>query len=587
MTTWLKGTTTWANLSADLTKLMAGEITDGQGNTCAVADRWVREVGGQDLLRSHASTDVALGDMSNRMGYFALFGAASLGSDDWHSARGAVARVSNVFTSAPGSATRWLVALACTTANSVAGNYSTATLRYMIYNADTGVSISTTSVSPNAGGVATIANGLQVTFSDPSGFLAANQDYWVRQFDTTYMGGIDWHGPMYPMKSGSVTYSVAPVGGTPVTDWDYVDYATAWDNLTMNSWTASDNIYVPRGGFGYGVGIKTNTGLTGNLYTYSYSAAQHKVRFVSQSGASNGQVSLEFYQDLGNDGGTYRRRMGYSRTWLRPFQTSGSVVAGAPVQYWMACGAASVAIVVNGDPLYSGKLSMNMLGMLTPYMPTYDKFPSFVGQTAKDYTADLLSASRPDVFQRYSLWDQKKRQDGSEGRDWQTKWSRCDFNLNSVTRAGSPSGTGSITYSNPGYDAYGEPTMGSSGGRWLFLYGNNGADATALYLNTLLPGVMNKPSPFDSKWWAMEIVAYDTPLHSGYQSNADSSRAIRGVLKDVLFTSSGGWASGDELLDTDTSKQYFLVQADYLGFYYRIRVAANDFRGGIAILESQ
>src|SRR4051812_40247488 len=73
--TWVKGTTTWANLANDLTKLACGEIADGQGTpvTVAVGDRWVREYDTTvNAMRSPASKDQSTGACSMRAGYWAL-----------------------------------------------------------------------------------------------------------------------------------------------------------------------------------------------------------------------------------------------------------------------------------------------------------------------------------------------------------------------------------------------------------------------------------------------------------------------------------------------------------------------------------
>src|SRR5262245_28964895 len=119
---WLKGSTTWLNCVDDLIKLIAGEIPDGQSNTVPLADRWIRETAGQNFLRSPASEDQALPDMSNRQGYWALSINPSITND--------ICRQTTIYSGVPSGVTnnRWIIGLRVNGANSVAGNYSTATV---------------------------------------------------------------------------------------------------------------------------------------------------------------------------------------------------------------------------------------------------------------------------------------------------------------------------------------------------------------------------------------------------------------------------------------------------------------------------
>lgn len=576
MVTWLRGQVQWSDLTNKIIELLCGESADDFAVTAATEDRWQREVAAQNNIMNHNSANRNLGNMSNRAGYFALIGSAVSGGDDWHVALSTVCRCTNVFTSAPGGATNWFVSVAVTVANSVPGNYSTATVEVIYWNADTGVSISSATGSPNAAGVISAANGMQITLSDPSGTLSTKAKF-VRQYSTTYVGGIDWFGPAYWMKgSGAVTFSTAP-SGTQTTDWDLVDITTALTQSSI-SMAGTPDPPRPRGGFGHGVGIKTNTGLSGNLYTYTYASALIKIRLTQLTGGSAGQIEAFYFAKLGFDGvSSYNLGGGWPPSgglWLRPFQTPGSVLSSSLVQYWIAVGPDHFSIALSGDPGVSGKTCFNAVGTHDPIMTDWDVFPSWIGASLADYTA-AINTDSSEVFQRMHLWDQKKFQDLSENRDWQTRWSRCDF-MNGESAKPDGGGSAQVVNQLSSLNLTDIPT--------LFLLGPTN-DSNGFQL--LLSASMLKPSPFDDKWWIMALVGQDHDTVTSNQTEMqDSLRAIRGELKHLYFVPSGGWANGDELIDLDVGETFYLWTPDYLGVYNRLQVSSNNFRGGLAISET-
>lgn len=587
---WLKGQTTWVNLTSDLTKLLCGEITDGGGNTVPLGDRWIRETAGQDCIYPPSTQDVAGIGGSLRTGYFSAF-TGRLASTNVENSPKTVCKQTNIFTSAPGGATKWALVIAVTTANTVIGDYSTARVGYAIFNMDTAVFISANnSLAPAANGNLTITNGCTINISNPTGFILINEVFH-REFTSVYVGGIDWFGPFYHLRNSAVSFSVAPPGSTG-TDWDVVEIphiasmgtgGTSWGS-GGSSYTGV-NLTQQSGGMGGGLGIKTNTILTGALYTCSWTCAGTKMRLANS--ASNGQIDLFAWAGFANDGGTYRRMGGTQRTaWLRPYQTPAQVTNGSAVQYWMSVKANKVCIILNADPAQTGKLCCNWFGKLQNLQePTYDKFPWVCGQanTLNDYTADNTNDNGFDLIAPGYLAHFRSRQDGSEGRDWQTAWIKADGGsmlsndlFNFVSSMVNPAVT---------LQAVGMPSTS----RTL------GVNPTQGLSRHAAPITQQKPNPWDNKWWLYAFYYADWGFTSNDMSNDAIGDAIRSnsdsrfIRADstpfFYWLSQTGWSSGDELTDTATSKVYFLVGADYHSIGARMRIGTNIFYGGAAVLE--
>lgn len=590
--TWVKGQTTWSSLVDKLTKLACGEVADDSSVTVAVGDQWVREIGGQDLLRSHASENVSVPNMSNRSGYWALaWGNYSFANT---AAQKAVCKQNNVFTSTPTGVVsgRWWIRLTVTQANTVAGNYSNLIFSYFGQDADTGATLTSWNNSgavPNSAGVYTLPNGCVVQFSHPDGIIPYGV-VWLRGFTTTYTGGIDYW-PMLNRKAAAPSFSVAPAG-VAGTDYDVVEIPTGYSQLWANNSTAGPayNMHMHQG-----LGFKTNGGLTGGLYTVNWTMAGQKLRLYAGSGAENGRVYLEIgsggavdsvyqgpvYRQYG-DGFNYKKMpwnalagnnqnpAGYGPNgtpWLYPFITPGSVSGGAPVQYWMSVKPNRIAIVLNGDPGYSGKMTCNWVGKMTPYYPSYDTFPWVWGQHA---TSPMPGMG---MHTQWTLVGSKLRADGSEGRDWQTGWMRSD--LSWLTYAG---GVANNPFMNNGFPLW--PVNAFS---------QDPANNNARYW---APMDQTKPSTWDNKWWLYGFVMTDHghSIDGSMAWNAaHDDRFPRGkIASGCLYLpghSSGGWASGDELTDTVTGDKYFLVEADYHSIWSRLQVTTNSYRGGAAIKE--
>lgn len=514
-----------------------------------------------DTIRTPAAKDVATGACANRTGYFSALGVPSTTAP--MSATGpTVCRVTNPFTSEPGTQTlhRWIIRVTVLTANSVAGNYSTATLSTTVLDAD-GFNTSAFGGTPNAAGLVTgMSNGLQVTLSDPSGFLTAGTVF-VRAFSTTYMYGIDcW--PMLYRASGATTFGTAPPG---VAGTDY-------DIVTLGILGSTNGALPDRGGLFCGLAIKTATANTGALYTVSENMALAKCRIFAS--ATAGQLSL----DIGGNrvdtavAGALRCLAGLRITaWCKMFQTPGSVTAASLVQYFLSVKNDGIVLVVNGDPGFSGKLGTAFIGAYTPADPTYDVLPIMANWSTPDFTIDQTDSTGVhwSVITQYGYWPLRRRQDGSEGsRDWQTKWMRGE----------------------------GLPYIGSSGQSATDVAPSvsTGFSPTLSY-QVSVPGVstnpgvvaytarQNKPGP-DGKWWT-----YGYTYAEGNWSSptpAAENQIIRGTQSTrFLHIPGDGWGSGDELTDTSTGTKYLLVIPDYPGIGCRLRNAANTYYGGLAVAE--
>lgn len=650
--TWLTGTTTWANLAGDITRLICGEVaSSGTGTnaaTTAGGDQWVREftrtvtdavtnstttvtsataaftaadVGAHiyvtglptnsviasitngttvvmsvaatasasgltaqichDTIRTKSALDVSTGSISNRCGYFANLGTQGMIAAGAAVTGGlsTVCRVTTGYTSDPSSSGfhRWIARINVQTANTVAGTYSNASIAYQVIDADSGSVLSNSTATPNSAGSTTIANGLVVSITDPSGILTVGT-YFVRGFTSTYMRGIDLWPMLHRQGNTAPSFSVAPPG-VNATDYDILTQA-------CTPVSALTGIVADRGGLFHGLGIKTATGLgSGDLYTVSFSMALFKMRIFNS--ATNGLLSLDVGQSKVDtvNGNALRCAGGLRITnFCKMAVTSGSVTGSTVVQYWLSVKSDGIAFAFNADPGNTGKLGTAWVGAFTPSEATYDVFPMAFSSLVYDYTADMTSDAAHLGFQ-YSYLSLRRRQDGSEGtRDWQTKWMRCEH-LNNTSFPG-------IYWSGTSYIDQTAPAVGTTSQAQLsafvmagFSYDNTTSNFPAM------PARQNKPTP-DGKWWLYSAQLGESGAASASWSEAGQSaeegRWIRGTLTNRWYFIPGdGWASGDEFTDTGTSQKYLLLAPDYAGegFGHRRRINSNSFQGGVAITE--
>jgi hypothetical protein len=521
-----------------------------------------------DTIRTPSVKDVSTGACANRTGYFANVSASISNSGGFLSTVGnGACKLINPFTSDPSTSGfhRWYVVISVIGANSVSGNYSTATLSYQYYDADTGALVGNSNATPNGAGNATLSNVLQVNVSDPSGFLNVNMK-WIRAFTSTYMYGIDWW-PMLPREGSTAPSFTAAPPGVSGTDYDIVRIAAP---------VAASGVYTgyssSRCGPFYGLGIRTATGLGGNaLYTVTTSMALAKCRIFNS--ATNGVLSLDVSGSKPDTANTTTMRGIELRiaTWIKAFQTPASVSSSSQVQYWLSVKNDGIVLLLNGDPGVSGKMGSSWICSFTPSDSSYDVLPVLFNTDVLDFTTDNSGATGICGVQ-YSYWGQRRRQDASEtsaSRDWQTKWLRCDHGA-AVLWAGASA-----------LDISGMISALTS----LYPFGAANGTASGNY-----PSRQYKPGP-DGKWWLYGFQYAEMGFNSSNWQGAavsvvDDLRFVRGShTSRLLYLADTGWNNGDELTDTGTSQKYQLATPDYLGAGIRVRQTTNTYFGGLAIVE--
>lgn len=616
---WLKGQATLATIADKLTKLACGEVADDFAVTTALADRWVRIDAGQDAICTPASEKVALPVMTCRAGYFS---PASAHHPDASTIRGTWYRLSAVAAAMPAGVARCILQLSCRTQNSVAGNYSTASIHCHLINADTGAAIGADqNVTPSAAGVFTYTNGtfsVQVTCGNAeTGLLQqTNQTFqdefrlnsFFRFFNATYLGGIDFW-PMGPkLQPGeSSTFTVAPPG---VAGTDYDKDVKVPAGFTSGSNTNRAMFINAKGGYGYGLGIKTNTGLGGGaLYSVSWNCFGQSIH-MSVNGTQYLMAELNGSSGVRADGGGRTRIHGQRITqWMRMF--TGAPLSSSVIQYWMCVKADRLIVVLNCDPGVGGVLSIAGTWKFTPADPTNHLFSwAWTGPT-NSYQADNSSNGAAYMPCRGVPWVAQVAAKTGDGlpatRDWQTGWMRTDIAMN--TYCGD---NGSSIVGTSGFDgadntggvetdgsadggegtgqAYGGhqspqsttntcvPFMGHPGA-----YGMSAGSGGTLEQSPTFPYTESKPAAGDTRWWLYGHVYTDTP-GTGLLNNLKYC----GKVTDKFFICpTTGWASGDELLDTVSGKTYFLVNPDYSGQGFgKVRIGTNSFQCGIAIEEA-
>lgn len=560
--TWLRGQTTWLDVVDKLTKLACGEVADDSAVTAAVGDRWTRDIGaGNDLIRSHASGNVASGTLANRGGYWSL--VSPIGDRT-------VLKQANLSTSLAASVTRnrWLIVAQVTQVNSVAGDYSTARVGLIGWNPDTGSSFGGLSnFTPNAAGHVTASatfGSIQFDISHPTGIVTLNA-FFVRAFTTTYLGGIDWW-PMLYRKAAAPTWVTAPAGVAGV-DYDIVELPISTTGFAGSVGAAVGSYAAD---FGFGLGYRTAVPMDAAKYEFSFPIAWAKLRLVRVTGTNNGRIRGIFGHSSvdpfdattlvinhGYDAAVTPNGFGTAGSMLRPYQTPGAVTDASLIQYWMSVKADRLLIVLNADPGQSGKLACGGVFSFAPLAsapnPQYDVLPACISWNAEDLTTNTQRIYDP--ITSYTWQELRRRQDGSEApRDWQTKWNRCDAIAND--------------------------------GRQLRLEGGN----TNPLSEDIVPARAAKPSPRDGKWWLYSYWVSDVALESGSSTppilgSGTVDTGWRGTLRDAYYIPSEGWSSGDEL-DAGADGKFFLVAADYHGLPGRKFSASTAAPwGGTAIRE--
>lgn len=587
---WLQGSTTWANLDTDIAKLLCGEINDGVGAN-AGADAWVRDISTAfNSIRTPASVDKSLPAMSDRAGYWKLLTSGTAlgqnpGQTPFLTVAQQLAAISNTAAATHG---RILMLITVASSNTVAGNYSTASVQWRAHDADTGTSLSNGTVTPTAGGIVTLYNGITVTLSDPSGILSVNAQ-WARGFTGTYIFGIDFW-PWYPFRSAVPTFTTAPPG-TAGTDYDLIDQVPA-----SNIGYTGVNGIVPPGGFFTGMGCKTSTSVNGAKYTTNVvKVADQKLAINKSVNPGNGYLDLTFgpmpQDSVASGGGLRPSCCPIISGWLRCATTPASVTGTMAIQYWISVKPTGIVIILNADPGQTGKMGTAAVVKADNVTdPTYDFEPWYATERPNDLPGNQAGTTL--MWTRRTYFGERRRRDGSWGtRDWQTGHMRSDF-LGSL-------GIGF------GFQNWSYMWMGMLNEALGF-----GNDATITHNDTLYGSSMNntvKPES-DGNWhiygFAMSeasrdganiqgnfTVSWPSYYYAAAQGSGISPENAQVVVRGTLVShygriTGGGWSNGDELTDSVTGAKYLLVQPDYPGTMGRMKTGSNQFDGGTAVREN-
>lgn len=523
-----------------------------------------------DSIRTPPSTDIPSGDMANRCGYFTNIGVYAANNL-------ATPNATSVRVTAPYSTSLaswgWTVRITLPFANSTPGDFSGTIVRYWTMNAETGAVISNAvDVATAAGGVATLANGLQVTISDPSGTITPGTSF-VRAFQSGFMYGVDWW-PMWHRTAGAATFTTPPPG-VKGTDWDIVQLPLPNTGHATYSGTHDRSMLT------YGLAIMTATGLGGGArYVVSFPMALGKMRIGP--GATGGSLSLDVGESRKNvivNSAALHTPLRVSQ-WLRAFGSSGAYITTAStVSYAMSVTRDGIVLAMAGDSISVGKVATAFYCAYEPTDPVYDKFPMAFNTVPIDYTTDQTGQSYFHPATQFPYWSQRRRQDGTTEavRDWQTGWMAGEAFYYSASFNYSGSVLADVTSGPvPGGNATAPPALITPG---MASY------TTSSYHPLGVPARQNKPG-HDDKWWLYPILLAEgdwTGTTAG--ATADEARIMRGRLTRFRFTPEDGFANWDEITDTTSGSKWLLLKPDYMGTGARIRSAANVFNGGVAIRE--
>lgn len=587
--TWLRGQTTWANLLPKITSLACGESSDDFGATVPAIDRWVRDIAGTDYLRAPDVFNYTPPAMKQRAGYWAAtafkWGTTTASYQTAALIPGAQTTTcrTTAINTAQTTVQTWEIRV--NTANSVAGVYNTANISVLAYaNDNTTNPVFNSTASLTAAGDLVLTQIGTVRLSDPSGLLQAAAVFH-RTYTPVYRGGIDWFGPEAWRRVAAPTFSINPPG-TQGTDWAYTDTSGVQVPVTnVNVGTAGMIALATREDGLIGVGHKTAASLTGAMYEYTFPMSQFKARFTNAIG---GRIALAVGGFVTTTTGTlltHGQPLGTYPAWLVTHRTAGSVTPGSLVQYWMSVKSGGLKVICNADPGQTGVSTCNWIAPLVrSYSATLDPFnfawgddTSTEGNTSTDSFGGVLA---------HTLYSSLKRTDGSEGRDYQTGWGRCD-----LFRFGALGGvTGDDTFQE-----WLKPSSGgASNGKTCYAIGilpdrNSISNA---YSDAMSPAT-SKPSPIDGTWWLGTIVLSEAGISAGSGATSvsvpPSNFGPRGSLSDkILYLPGSGWQNGDELTDTATGKKYFLTACDFHGIFGRQRPlnsGSGALTGGVAVLE--
>lgn len=643
--TWLRGATTWGGLSGELARLITGEQADGQGNTVAAGDRWLRD--GRTITDAYTDSG-SVSVYADRPAFtpsdVGLFIAGP------NIPAGAtittVVNPTSVAISAPATATGSRVTVQVSTdtdsirtpdifnVNSgqmanragywVSPGLATAMASNLVTVATPSMRIVTPYVTPPAGCTRwAVRAHFNSTNATPGVYSGMSTYLYVMNLDTGAMvlngtgNGSPNAAGLYTISGGCTVNVSDPSGIIPAntmfirafsTTYPYgVDWwpmlhraagpftfgtpppgtpGTDWEISEATTGNGGSPIYLSApGNLLHGLGIKTAAGLGSNdRYTVGFPMSMGKTRIMNHSTAG-GVLSMDVGGSRKDASGSgVARNAGGMRLgyWARPFLTSASVTAASPVEYFVSVTADGFVVVLNGDPGNAGAGRLT-----TAYYCAYEP-------------ADPAGDVFPMVFS------------GGVTADYSTDVSVASwFNPSTqfpywpTRRRMDAAAVGSVRDWQTGWMrgepyCYGAGSGPNLGGATIpadvNAVSNITGDANSpMWLTGLgmdsggmsspvgvAPVQQAKPGP-DGKWWLYPLTLGEgTWSMSGAQ---EESRIVRGVLRRFAYIPEGGWVSGDEL-DGGPDGRWLLLKPDYAGAgMARVRTATSTYQGGVAVRE--
>lgn len=576
--TYLVATTTYPNFISKLTNLISGAEADDFGTTCAVGDRW--QSLGNGTIAQPLSTGYEI-TQEHRAGYWVR-------TDDNIMTRDGGA-FANTFLRQTGIWSGWsaswdsIIAYAqVTVANTVAGNYSNATVSIAISgvnNAGVAQAILTaTNYTPNAAGdISVTVSGFTMTMriGDPSGILALNA-YFLRSFTDRAKGGYDyWRGFEHALPADFTSPTATnkhfvfttgnEIAGVEDTDWEICGqgrYIPRNDNANA---TAVAFRRTPVGGApisGYsghsaGIGIKTNTSLTGNRYEVKFKVYDS----VGSIAWSSDTLSLIYRSGTwGTDGSTgVRYGLGGNPTGTslcKPYNITQN--SSTSIQMFISVKPDWLCVVLFPDAGFAGVTVGFQISRVAEDDPVMTR-----GCWAIPYSGGNTQFIRLGLHSTMEYMGHRGKGYRDGGRDWQTAWGRCDYWVST------DSGSNWLNANKEGFPTY---PNAASDFRYMvtvnrFIDGTAANSAiggipTTWNRNTFLNGI-------DDRWPAVQYYVADnanTVTTTSEWRTAETTQATTGCIKPRGFLKSaiyqiplGGYANGDELQESVSGSKSLLL----------------------------
>lgn len=548
--TYLKGETTWgaagATLLTKILDLITGTVADDFGTTVATADRWRRPVAGASAyICPPASTDVVQ-TQEHRAGYWTRIDDACLYVDGSAAANMKVRQTAgwNAWHAVFGEI--MVMTMQVITPNTVAGDYSNAVARFRWQSlsvADVVVGQgSGATVTLNAAGTGTwtyvAGYTMSINVTDPSGILKSGACY-TRAFTNTYRGGIDYWRGYAKSPTRAITWVTAPAG-TSGTDWAPTDNEAAFSHISNMSastsyWETPSNYYLGLSPY-YGLGIKTDAGLTGARYEVTFNKNEAGGLFYM-----SGNTILHRWGGTGVKSNA-TRLYGLEGdvavngpTWLQPF--TGTPVSTSRVQYWITVKEGHIAVVLNGDPgSGGGVVTANMIAKMAVEDSVNDLGCWFKG------AVNVVTYYRMGAHYLVERLSKKGFNDG--GRDWQTGSGRVDY----------------LQYNDASGWWYGQQGFGW----WTNAPRDNPPRVLSVdNANTYYPVPFSTDrvtqNRVDPRGPMLGFWCSDGAVTQVENAKFDGLYRPRGrVERGYWMYPTGGWASGDELQDSVTGEKWML-----------------------------